>query len=336
MPPAGIVNKKIKYYLIGVFLGCLLLAVMPKPFQRSRTLETGKQPPLPGAYPIDFRDGYGRIVTILRVPHRIISLAPSITEILFALEANDRMVGNTRYCEYPVAARDITKIGDLRHPDIELMLYLRPALVIGTVLTSSNTYRQMEEAGLAAVALEHSNLQTVLGDIRTVGKLINRTGEALRLVHTLEARHREILTRVKTGAASAPPRTVFLYDLKALSSAGSGSWVGDMITECGAENVAASAPSAWPRLSLESLVARDPEIILVAAKASPEERREVEKEITRVEQHPVWKHLSAIRNHRVHILNAELFTIPGPRMVDALEAIAAAIHPTLFSAPDAQ
>ena len=327
-------NRKIKYYLIGLLLGCLLLAVLPKPFQRSRSLKPGIPPP-PGVYPIDFLDGYGRTVTIRRVPDRIISLAPSITEILFALNANDRMVGNTRYCEYPASAKDITKIGDLRHPDIELILYLRPGLVIGTVLTSPNTYRQMEEAGLAAVALEHSNLLSVLSDIRTVGKLINSTGEALRLVNPLEARQRNILTQLKTGAAPVPPRTVLLYDLKALSSAGAGSWVGDMITQCGAENIAATAPSAWPRLSLESLVAHDPEIILVAADASPEERRMVENQITRMDEHPVWKHLSAIRNHRVHILNAELFTIPGPRMVDALEAIATAIHPTLFSAPDA-
>jgi iron complex transport system substrate-binding protein len=325
-------DRRIKIYLVGVLLGCILLAVMPRPFGRTeRERDESRREPH-GLYPIVLTDGLGREITVDQPPARLISLAPSVTEILFALGAGERLIANTRFCNYPEAALGVFKIGDMRHPDIETMVQLRPGMVVGTVLSPLSLYERMEGVGLVSVAFEHAGLEGVLSDIRILGQVVGLPGEALRLTRRIEARRDRVLAAVAARQGLKRPRVILLYDLEQLSSAGKNSWPGDFIEMCGGENIAAQAQSAWPRLSPEALVASDPEVVIFAVESDERSRRAAELAVAALPVHRFWAHTAAVRENRVVRVNKALFDVPGPRMVDALEAVAGAVHPDLFVA----
>lgn len=325
-------NRKLKYYLIGFFLGCVVLMVLPKPFERNKQGLGSAQHEPHGLFPLTIKDGYDREITITAPSSRIVSLAPSVTEILFALHAEDRLIANTDFCKYPPKAQEYFKIGDIRHPNVELMVQLRPGIVIGTVLTSPNIYNHMQAAGLTAVALEHSDLDSVLADISTIGKILGIAGEAIKLTREIENKRDEVLQTLETHAADlSRPKVLLLYDLDGLYSAGKDSWPGDLIELCHAENAAASAPSPWPQLSLEGLVAINPDIVILAVPQGIATRQAATQSIAALKNDTVWQHINAVKNDRVAIIDKEPFDIPGPRMIVALESLARAIHPEVFA-----
>ncbi len=323
------IDRRLIYYLSGVVLGCLILAAVYPRLHRGKSAQP-RHYQFDGSYPLSWTDAYGRDLTLPATPLRIISLAPSITEILYAMGIEDRIVANTRWCRFPPQSRELPKIGTLDRPNRELMIHLRPHLVLGTVLTPPNIYYQLEEAGLLSVAFAHQDLDGVLNDVRSIGKLLGVPGAALKVVNAIESRREDVLIALRTQG-SPHRRVLLLYDLKDLSSAGAGSWPGDMIDLCHAVNIASGASSPWPRLSLEGTVAADPEVILLAVALGERPLQKVRAEIAALSKNPVWRQVSAVQNDRVVIIDKDLLAIPGPRMVDALEAMARAIHPEAFS-----
>ena len=146
-------------------------------------------------------------------------------------------------------------------------------------------------------------------------------------------RRDRVLAAVASLRAADRPRVILLYDLEQLSSAGKDSWPGDFIEMCGGENIAAQAQSAWPRLSPEALVAADPEVVILAVEGDEASRREAAAAISDLPEHRFWGATSAVRRGRVVTVDKAIFDVPGPRMVDALEAVARAIHPEIFAVP---
>lgn len=326
------IDRRIIYYLSGVVLGCLILAAVLPRIHRGKPARPQHYRLAPvGYYPLSWTDAYGRDMTLPATPWRIISLAPSITEILYAMGIEDRIVANTRWCRFPPQARELPKIGTLDRPNRELMIHLRPHLVLGTVLTPPNIYYQLGEAGLLSVAFAHKDIDGVLNDVKTIGKLLGVPGAALKVVNGIESRREGILSALRTQDSMPRRRVLLLYDLKNLSSAGAGSWPGDMIELCHAINIASGANSPWPRLSLEGAIAADPEVILLAVAQDEQPLQKARAEIADLSKDPVWRQVSAVRNGRVVIIDKDLLVIPGPRMVDALEVMALAIHPEAFA-----
>jgi iron complex transport system substrate-binding protein len=191
-------------------------------------------------------------------------------------------------------------------------------------------YERMEAVGLHSVAFGHRDLEGVLEDIRTLGKITGLPGEALRLTRSIEARRDRVLAALAEHRGLDRPRVALLYDLERLSSAGKNSWPGDFIEMCGGHNIAASAHSAWPRLSSESLVAANPEVVIFAVASDEIARKEAAAAIAALPEHHFWANISAVRHGRVAMVDKAVFDVPGPRMVDALEAVARAIHPEVF------
>ena len=327
---SGKIERRLIYYLTGVVLGCLILAaVFPrrhrdKPVQPQRYQFDGYP------FPMSWTDAYGRDLTLPAPPWRLISLSPSITEILYAMGVEDRLLANTQWCRFPPQARELLKIGTLDRPNRELMIHLRPHLVLGTILTPPNIYYQLDETGLLSVAFAHKDLDGVLDDVKIIGKLLGVPGAALKVVNEIESRREGVLNALRSQHSTPRRRVLLLYDLKDLSSAGEGSWPGDMIELCHAVNIASGANSPWPRLSLEGAIAADPEVILLAVAPGERPLRKARTEIAALSEDPVWRQVSAVRNGRVVIIDKDLLAIPGPRMVDALEAMARAIHPEVF------
>ena len=325
---SGKIDRRLVYYLTGVVLGCLILATVFPRFHRDKPARPQRHQF--DGYPLSWTDAYGRNLTLPAPPWRIISLAPSITEILYAMGVQDRLVANTRWCRFPPRARELPKIGTLDRPNRELMIQLRPHLVLGTILTPPNIYHQLDETGLLSAAFAHKDLDSILEDVRTIGKLLGVPGAALKVVNEIESRREGVLNAMRSQPSMPRRRVLLLYDLKELSSTGEDSWPGDMIELCHAVNIASGASSPWPGLSLEGAVAADPEVILLAVAPGERPLQKARAEIAALSEDPVWRQVSAVRNGRVVIIDKDLLAIPGPRMVDALEAMAHAIHPEVF------
>ncbi len=318
-------TQKILVYLLGVVIGVMILTWFPRPEREEHPWRERTAPD--GYYPLEYTDAAGRTLNLRWQPRLLVSLAPSVTEILFAMEIGDQLIGATDWCNEPPAARKVERIGQMSEPNREVLMRLRPDLVIGSNLTPRRVYDQLDGLGLKSVMLPFDDYDDVLRGIRDIGRLTGLPASAARLHFALERRRQAILEQVgdRTG-----PRVALLYDLENLPSAGSGSWPDDFLRQLGTVNIAREAPSAWPRLSLEGVAAGDPEVIVLLADLRSQEQRTVAQErVARLRDRPVWRDMTAVREGRVHIVDASLFLIPGPRIIDALEALARAIYPDL-------
>lgn len=328
MRKGEVMKGRLRYYLIGFGLGCLLLMVLPRPIRR---IGIEREPgSFHGDYPVRIDDGYGREVEVNYRPRRIISLAPSVTEILFRLGGKEQLVGNTKFCSYPPEAEAIENVGGMRQPSLEKIIQLQPDVVLGTVLSPVSLYERFEGMNIKAIAFRHGDFDGVLDDIRSIGRVTGKIGETLRLISSIEGKRQRIEEKLRHKANKPRPRVVLLYGLRGLYSVGEGSWPGDLIEQCYADNIAASASSTWPQLSLEGILVADPEVLILAVPTKDQGLWGSGDELLLLRKDKVWRNVSAVRNGRVEVIDSEILEIPGPRMIDALETLARVIHPDLF------
>jgi iron complex transport system substrate-binding protein len=275
------------------------------------------------AKPISVVDDAGRTVEIAKTPQRIISLAPSNTEILFALGLGDKVVGVTDFCNYPEEAKSIEQIGTYFEPNIEKIFSLSPDLVLA-ITGLPEVIAKLEELGIPALILDPSDLEAVLANIQLVGKVTGAEKEAEALVS--EMRGRIAVVTEKVTEVKERPAVFCEIDATDPSkpwTTGPGSFMDAMILLSGGTNVAAGAESAWVQLSAEEIIAKDPDIIILADSkygVTPESVRE----------RPGWEVITAVKEGAIFDLNDDLISRPGPRIVDGLEAVARIIHPELF------
>jgi iron complex transport system substrate-binding protein len=271
------------------------------------------------AFPITVTDDAGREVTLSAPPRRIVSLAPSNTEILFALGVEDRVVAVDEYSDYPPAAAQKPTIGEYADPDLEQIVALDPDLVLATAVHAPAIVPRLEALGIPAAVIEPADLDATLASIATIGRLAGVDAAATELVCALHAR----VDAVAAAVAGAPRPRVFFELSPDLYTAGEGTFVDDLIARAGGENVVGGSLGPWPQLSAEAVIAADPEVILLAdheAGVTPES----------VAARPGWSVVSAVQNDRIVALETDLVVRPGPRVVDGLEAIARALHPEQF------
>ena len=327
----GMINRRIAVYLAGVALGCIILMLFPWQDRHERWAARLPDPSPPGHYPLIWRDGHGLEIALNRMPIRLVSLAPSITEIIYALGLESRLVANTRFCLYPEGAADKPRIGGLSDPNHELLLQHRPDLIIGTTMTPKPVYDRLRSLKLRTAAFAHSDLDGVLDDIRNIGRLVGEPGAAFALIKSMDTRRQSVLQQVKELDLDAPKPVVLLYDLDALFSAGKGSWVSDLITATGGRNIADTAGSPWPKLSIEGILKADPELLILAVPFRGAQLVRAHRKLEALTGNPVWRTVRAIQLNAVYAMNKDILAIPGPRSIDALEAFAAALHPGAFS-----
>ncbi|MCL5075769.1 MAG: cobalamin-binding protein [Chloroflexi bacterium] len=272
------------------------------------------------SFPLSLTDDAGRTVRIEKSPQRIVSLAPSNTEILFALGLGDKVVGVDEYSDYPAEAKTKAKVGSFSKINLEKVVSLAPDLILATNIHVKTIVPELEKRGLTVVVLQPQNIEAVLNNIALVGKLSGKTKEAAALTADIQKRLTNIATKTKT--ASSRPR-VFLELSPDLITIGPGTFIDDLISRAGGENIAAEAKTAWPQLNQETIVLKDPQVILLAdhpAGETPE----------KVKSRPGWQNISAVKNGRIVVLNPDLVNRPGPRVIEGLEMMAKAIHPELF------
>jgi len=277
------------------------------------------------AYPLSLTDDAGRSVTLTAPPQRIVSLAPSNTEIVCALGACADLVGVTDFDDFPADVAGIDKVVVSAQVDVEKVVAAEPDLVIaaGNELTPSAVIRQLDDLGVTVLVLYPESLDEIYADILLVGAALDATPAAEELTAAMQARVGAVEGRL---AGVDRPRTFYEVGVFAgtIYTAGEGSFLASLLEIAGAEPIVGDAVST--SIQLEDLVVADPELILLGDAA-------YDASITpaSVAERPGWGEMAAVRDGRVvAFLDDLVVTRPGPRVVDGLEALAGAIHPELF------
>ena len=268
-----------------------------------------RQQPSSDARP--FVDELGRAVMVPAQPRRIISLAPSITETLFALGLEDRLIGVTSYCDYPPAATLKEVIGDTMRPSLEKIIALKPDLIIASTASQLEQFIfKLDEMGIPVYISNPRNIESVLASIMKIGELAGASERANEVTQKLRSRVEAVQERVKERRR---PGVFFILGTQPLITAGGDSFINDLITRAGGRSISENEKSEYPQYSLETVMASRPEVIFLQS-GDPELP-------DRLKQTP------AALSGRVYQLDDNLIIRPGPRIVDGLEQMAARIHP---------
>lgn len=275
-------------------------------------------------FPLQITDDLGRNVTIKEAPQRIVSLAPAMTEILFALGLGDKVVGVTNYCNYPAEAAAKPKVGGFSTPNAELVVTARPDLVLATKI-NENFIPQLEGAGLTVVVIESLDMAQVLEDIKLIGKFTGAVDAANNLTADMQRRIDSITAKVSGLPDEQKPAVYFEIWPDPLTTGGAKSFVNSLITMAGGKNIAGDVEQDWVNLSPEMVLARDPQVAVLCHHGSS---------LQTVEEFRFrkgWEQVSAIRNDRIGLVVDENTVVrPGPRMVEGFEFMAKLFHPDLI------
>jgi iron complex transport system substrate-binding protein len=260
-------------------------------------------------------DAIGRTVALGEVK-RVVSLAPSSTEIVYALGAGAMLVGVDRYSDYPSAARALPQLGTDMAPSVETIVALKPDVVL--VATSANAQRSLDLIGRTGVPVYVSradSLNAIYADIAGIGAVLGRELQAKALVATMRTRAAAVGARY---AAEPPTSAAVIVWPQPLVVAARGSHVGDLVEAAGGRNVVTESTQPYPTYSTERLVKLSPEVIIVGTHATDPPSLAALDALTAI---------PAVRDHRVHLVDGDLLFRPGPRVVDGIEALAALLHP---------
>jgi iron complex transport system substrate-binding protein len=266
--------------------------------------------PARGSVPAASTDDRGRTLRLAAVPRRIVSLAPSLTEIVFLLGQEEKLVGVTRFCDHPPAAAGLPRVGGIVDPDVERIVAARPDLVLCT--TDGNPrerVRMLEEAGIPCFAVGPQDLAAVYRTIERIADLLGVHERGRREADALRKRAR----RASRPGRGPSPRVLFLVSTAPVIAAGAGTFLDEIVRTAGGRNAAAGYAGRYPRLGVEDLIASGPDVVLVASMTGSET---LPVSVTR------WKEIPAFRNGDVVSLDGDLVTRPGPRLVDGLETVA--------------
>lgn len=269
-------------------------------------------------------DDFQRAVTLPAHVARVVSLAPSSTEIVFALGAGDLLVGTDRYSDYPPAARRLDKVGGNLDPSLERLVALRPDVVLTAASANGqHLVDTLTRLGLSVYVSQATRLDGVLDDVRRLGEVLGRPEDGAALVSALRRR----LDKVAERASKRPKvRVLVVVQSDPLIVAGPGSYLDDMLRIAGGVNVAADSKLPFPNYSVERVLAEAPEVVVVGSQPD-HDAAQTAISLERLEAR--LSALPAVRARRVHPVDGDLLFRPGPRVVDGTERLAALLHPEL-------
>ena len=267
-------------------------------------------------------DLLGRKVVLSDNPSRVIALAPSITEIVFALGQGHRLVGVTRYSDFPIEAKEIQSVGSYVNLDIEKIVSLKPDLCIAT---KDGNPRQvvlrLESLGIPVFAVGPKDLSSVMDTVFEIGRLLDVIEPARSLVETMRSRIGRIDFLV--SKSDSRPRVFFQIGVSPIVSVGTQTYIHELILRAGGKNLA-QGETPYPRFSREQVLVLSPEVIIIT---SMERGQVFEKVMT---QWSRWSQMPAVRDNRIVVVESNILDRPTPRLVDGLELLAKIIHPELF------
>ncbi|MBZ5539263.1 MAG: cobalamin-binding protein [Acidobacteriia bacterium] len=297
-------------------LALLFLAAAPALAQNS-----GLPPAAPAFHEVT--DEAGRHVRVPQVVQRIVSLAPSLTETVYALGAQDRLVGDTDFCDYPAAAQNKPKVGGAINPSIEQIVALRPDLVLVTKgLNRFDTVLALERMNIPAYATDPHTVTDVLASTARLAEVLGIPEAGRALTEDLQHRLADLQARL---AGRAPRRVLFVVWAEPLISIGQNTFIADALRHAGAVSVVEAAQD-WPQVNLEEAVRWRPEFLVFAASHS----ESVARNFQALAERPGWRDLEAVRQRHIAVIS-DAVNRPAPRLISAIEDLARQIHPEAFS-----
>lgn len=270
-------------------------------------------------YPYTLKDSNGNEVVIEKEPKKIVSVAPNITELIYALGKGDELVGRTDYCDYPEAAKKVQSIGSLTDPNVEKIIELKPDVVIASTHFKEDVAKKLQGLGIKVVVLyDSTNLNGAYNSISTLGKIVNAQSKADDLVSSMKKKIADINEKVKNKKA---PKVYYVvgFGKDGDFTATGDTFISQMIEMAGGDNIAKDA-SGW-KYSLEKIIENDPEYIVISKNYGMKKQ---------FEETPGYKDLSAVKNNKVIEIDDNLLNRQGPRIAEGVEALAKIFHPDLF------
>jgi len=276
--------------------------------------------------PFKFVDGLGRSIELAAPAQRIVSLAPSNTEILFALGAGKQVIGRDEVSDFPVEAKAITSIGSaLDKLNTEAIVALKPDLVLAAAINSPEQVKALEDLKITVYWLSNpKSFDDLYTNLATVGKLTGRSDEAARLIESIKTRYAAVTRKV--ALAATQPKVFYEIDATDPTkpwTTGPGSFIDTMLSLAGAKNVGAALKDQFAQISSEELVTQNPDVILLGDAPYG-------VTVESVGQRPGWKTLKAVKDKAIYTFDDNLVSRPGPRLIDGLETLAQLIHPESF------
>jgi len=289
------------------------------------TPEAVQTPDVQGDFPVDVTDYHGNVVTIAEKPETIISLAPAVTEVLYALGAGDRVAGVTEMCDYPAEAMDVDKVGDFEGPNVELVLQKNPDLVISGGYMHEEAMETLTGAGITVLPVEAESFENVYASIENIGLATGTADAAAAIIADMEAGVAEVQAQV---ADFEPVRVFYMMSYgEEIWTGSEGTFIHDMIGYAGAVNIAAEAETPWTRYSMEAIVEGNPDVIICDPFV----------DVAAMKADPALAPVDAIINDRVYVESDQnIFSRGGPRLIQALQEMVGMLHPELRSCQTAE
>ena len=258
-------------------------------------------------------DDLGRTVKLPQEIKRAVSLAPNLTENIFAVGAGEKLVGVTTFCNYPPEAAKIQKVSDTQTPNMETIIALKPDVVfVSTASQLENFTKILDQQNIAVFVTNPNNLEDVFKNLKTFGELFGAGEQSEKLIGELKQRVFKVEEKVK----GKPSIKVFVQiDKDSLYTIGKESFITDLTERAGGESVTKAVATAYPKISKETALALNPDAIILSESAN------------NLEPNEVFKNSNAVKNGKVFKINADIISRPSPRLVDALEQIASYLHP---------
>lgn len=304
-----------------IYIICLQLAAC-SPVATPVTIPTATA----GSKVIQLIDGAGQTIILPSPAQKIVSLSPAITESLFALGAGDQVVGRDSFSDYPEQAKGIPEVGGgFGELNIEAILSQTPDLVLVSALTPPEQSKALQDAGLTVFTMGNpKDFDGLYGDLLTLATLSGHETEANQLIAGLKQR----VANLQAKLAQVNQRPLVFYEIDATDpnavwTAGPGSIIDTLITMAGGENLGAKLADEWVQISLEELIARNPDLILLG------DAYWGGVTVESVQNRSGWQTLKAVQNDMVYPFDDNLISRPGPRLVDGLETLAQLLHPEL-------
>ena len=285
-------------------------------------------------FPVTITDALGRVVVIPKEPERIVSMAPSITETLFALDLGDKVVGVDQFSNYPPEVEELKEkgkievIGGFINPNIEKIVALNPDLVIAVELQAPFV-KILESLGINVIVVKSESLTDIYTSITTIGQATGQIDKAQEVISDLKQRIRSVWEKTKDIPEKL--RVIHIVWLEPLMVAGQKSYINDIISIAGGINAFGDVTEAYPIVSPEAVIEAQPDVIIVSGHASP--GKSPEEIIDYLKSLPGWADLKAVKEGRIYVLMDEAedaLVRPGPRVAVAIEMIAKILYPELF------
>lgn len=275
-------------------------------------------------YPLTVTDSAGREVTIAAAPQRVLSFAPSHTEVVFALGAGDLLVGRTDYCDYPAEAAEVPSVGGIMQPEYERILATKPDLVL--MIGGSEAMRDQltNEHKLTVLQIQPEDLAQTYEAIDLIGRVLNRQEAADQVVADMKAKIASVEAQVASVSEEQRPKVFYEMWNDPLMTAGPRTFISDLIQKAGGVNIADDAQDQWPVYPLEQVAKHNPDLIFTEVQET--------YEVMKAQKRDGWENIKAVREGNVVLIeDLNLIVRPGPRLALGLEWMASVLHPELVA-----